>query len=292
MTENPTAPAGDYERVIRPRQAWYAMDWARLFHYRDLLWILVRRDFVARYQQTILGPAWFVVQPLLMTAVFTVVFAKGLRTPTDQIDPFLFYLCGMLVWGYFSNVIGSTGSTFATNAGLFGKVYFPRVVVPAAAMISNLIAFAVQAVTFLVVYAGHLLFSETARAAIHPNLLVLALLPLLLMQTALFALGCGLLISAVSAKYRDLQHAVPLLVQLWMFATPVIYPLSQLSPKAQWLAALNPLTSIVELFRRGFFGVGTVTPGFVAFSVGATLVVLLAGFAWFQKVERTVVDTV
>lgn len=288
----PETLAPGYERVIRPRRAWHEIDWARLFHYRDLLWILVRRDFVARYQQTILGPAWFVLQPLVTTAVFTVVFARALGTKTDEVPPFLFYLCGMLVWSYFSNVLSGTGNTFAANAGMFGKVYFPRVIVPAAAVISNLIALGVQVVTFLLVYAGHLIFSEKARAVIHPDPLVLALLPLLLVQTAVLAFGCGLLLSALSAKYRDLQHAVPLLVQLWMFATPIIYPLSQLSPKAQWFAAINPLTCIVELFRRGFFGTGTVTPGFLAFSAGVTVVVLLAGFAWFQRVERTVVDSV
>ena len=292
MMNAPETLAPGYERVIRPRRAWHEIDWARLFHYRDLLWILVRRDFISRYQQTILGPVWFVLQPLITTAVFTAVFARGLGTKTDQVPPFLFYLCGMLVWSYFSNVLNASGSTFTANAAIFGKVYFPRVIVPAAAVISNLIARGVQVLTFLVVYAGHLIFSAAARALVHPDGWALALLPLLLVQTAVLGLGCGLLLSAASAKYRDLQHAVPLLVQVWMFATPIIYPLSQLSPRAQWLAALNPLTSIVELFRRAFFGAGTVTPGHVALSVGATLVVLVAGFAWFQKVERTVVDTV
>ena len=292
MIEVSATEPSAYERVIRPRRAWYEIDWARLFHYRDLLWILVRRDFVARYQQTILGPVWFMLQPLLTTAVFTLVFARALGTKTDEVPPFLFYLCGMLAWGYFSNVLNGTGSTFTVNAAMFGKVYFPRVIVPVAAVISNLMAFAVQAVTFLVVYGGYLLFSERARAVIHPDPLALALLPLLLVQTAVLGLGFGLVLSAASAKYRDLQHAVPLLVQLWMFATPVIYPLSQLGPRAQWIAALNPLTSIVELFRRAFFGVGTVTPGQVGLSVTATLLVLLVGFAWFQRVERTVVDTV
>lgn len=280
------------ERVIRARRAWHRVDWGRLFHYRDLLWILVRRDFVARYQQTILGPAWFILQPLLTTAVFWAVFARGLKTGTDGVPPFLFYLCGMLVWGYFSGVLNGTSNTFGANAAMFGKVYFPRIIVPAAAAISNLIAFAVQAVTFLLVYGGHLAFAPDARAAIQLDWVALALLPLLLMQAALFALGCGLLLSALSAKYRDLQHAIPLVVQLWLFATPIIYPLSKLGPKAQWIVALNPLTSIVETFRLGFFGVGTVTPGHVAFSVGVTLVVLVAGFASFQQVERTVVDTV
>lgn len=287
----PALNAGSYERILRPGRAWYRVDWARLFQYRDLLWILVRRDFVARFQQTILGPVWFVLQPLAATTVFTLVFAGGLGTKTDAVPPFLFYLCGMLVWTYFSSVLASTGSTFAANAAMFGKVYFPRVIVPLAAVLSNLIAFAVQLALFLVVYGGFLLFSESAAVA-RPDWLVLLALPLVLAQAAVLALGCGLLLSAASAKYRDLQHVVPLLVQLWMFVTPIIYPLSQLSPRAQWLAALNPLTSVVELFRRGFFGTGAITAGQVACSVGVTLALLAVGFAWFQRVERTVVDTV
>lgn len=281
-----------YDRVIRPRRAWYDFDWARLVHYRDLLWTLVRRDFVARYQQTILGPAWFVLQPLITTVAFTLVFGHALHTPTDGVPPFLFYLCGMLAWGYFSSVIGSTGTTFTANAQIFSKVYFPRIITPLAVTISSLVAFAVQTVTFLVFYVGMILFSPSVAALIHPNWLVLAVLPLVLAQTAFLGLGCGLFLSALSGKYRDLQHMVPMLIQVWLFATPVIYPLSQLGPRAQWVAAFNPLTSVVELFRLGFFGVGTVTPGFVTVSLVSTGVMLLLGFALFQRVERTVVDTV
>lgn len=279
-----------YERVIRPGRPWYRVDWPRLFHYRDLLFILVRRDFVARYQQTILGPAWFILQPLLTTAVFTLIFAKGLGAKTDAVPPFLFYLCGMLVWSYFSAVLSNTGSTFSTNAAIFGKVYFPRVVVPLAAVLSNLIAFAVQLGTFLAVYAGFRLLAGSVP--LQANGVVLLLLPLVLAQAAVLALGCGLVLSALSAKYRDLQHLVPLLVQLWMFVTPILYPLSELSPRVQWLATLNPLTSVVEAFRLGFFGAGTITGGHVALSAGVTLGLLILGFAAFQRVERTVVDTV
>jgi lipopolysaccharide transport system permease protein len=281
----------DFERTIRPRRAWYRVDWARLFHYRDLLFILVRGDFVARFQQTILGPAWFVLQPIITTVVFTLVFGHALRIPTDGIPPFLFYLCGMLLWGYFSSVLTATGSTFTTNAAIFSKVYFPRVIMPLAVTLSSLMTFAVQAATFLIVYAAFLLRSP-ASGSVHPDFVALAILPLVVALAAAFALGCGLLVSGLSAKYRDLQHAVPLVVQVWMFATPVVYPLSQLGPRARWLAALNPLTTGVELFRRAFFGVGTVSVGYAVFALFTTVLVLVAGFAVFQHVERTVVDTV
>jgi lipopolysaccharide transport system permease protein len=283
--------SGSLERVIRPRRAWYRVDWARLFHYRDLLFTLVRGDYVSRFQQTILGPLWFAVQPIATTVMFTLVFGHALRTPTDGVPPFLFYLGGMLLWNYFSNVLGVIGVTFTANAALFGKVYFPRVIMPLAIAISNLMNFAVQALIFLVVY-GSVLVASPAGKAIHPNLLVLSILPLVLVQTVAFTLGVGLLISGLSAKYRDLQHTLPLLIQLWLFATPVVYPLSRLGPRAQWLASINPLTNCVELVRLGFFGVGTATVGHAVFSLVSTVAVLLVGFAVFQQVERTVVDTV
>jgi lipopolysaccharide transport system permease protein len=281
----------EFKRVIRPRRAWYRVDWARLFHYRDLLFILVRGDFVSRFQQTILGPAWFAIQPIVTTIVFTLVFGRALRTPTDGVPPFAFYLCGMLLWTYFSNVLSAIGSTFTTHASIFGKVYFPRVIMPLSVALSNLMNFGVQLAIFLVV-DGIVLHESPAARAIHPDFAVLAILPAVLLQTVAFALGVGLLVAGLSAKYRDLQHTLPLLVQVWMFATPIVYPLSRLSPRAQWVAALNPLTNSVELFRLGFFGVGTATLGHAAASLAATVLALACGFAVFQHVERTVVDTV
>jgi lipopolysaccharide transport system permease protein len=280
-----------FDRIIRPNRAWLCLDVAGLIRYSDLLFLLVRRDFVSRYQQTILGPAWFILQPLITTVAFTLVFGQVLGVPTDGIPPFLFYLCGMLGWAYFANVLGAVGNTFGANTSLFTKVYFPRLIVPLSVVISNLFTFAVQGVTFLVFYFSFVLKGGIA-GGLRPSVFVLTLLPLALLQSAALALGVGFFASALSAKYRDLQQVVPFLVQIWMFATPVIYPLSKLGPRGRWVAGLNPMSTVIETFRIAFFGVGTAKPGDVLFSVVTTLVVLLGGFALFQRAERTFVDTV
>jgi lipopolysaccharide transport system permease protein len=277
-----------YEHVIRPRRSVVALDWRRLLQYRDLLWVMVRRDFVARYQQTILGPIWFVLQPLIATGAFTLIFSRGLGTSTDGIAPsFLFYQCGMLVWGYFSVVVGGAGNTFQGNAAVFTKVYFPRLIVPLSVVIGSLAPFALQLVVFVLCYVPFV-----GGAPWHPNVLALLTLPLFLLQAAVFSLGLSLLTSGLSAKYRDLQHALPFLLQLGIFVTPVIYPLSQLSPAARMVAALNPLSPIVEAFRLGFFGVGEVNAKLIGVSLAGTAIVFVAGLLTFQRAERTFADTV
>lgn len=276
------------ERILRARTGWFRLDFARLVQHRDLLFLLVRRDLVSRYQQTILGPLWFLLQPLLLTGVFVLVFHRGLGTSTDGVPAHLFYLCGMLLWAYFANVLAGAGNTFQVNAQVFTKVYFPRLVVPLAVVLASLAPLVLQTLLFLAFYAPALF----AAHAWHPSPLGLALLPLALAQTALLAFGVSLFTSGLSAKYRDLQHALPFLVQLWMFATPVIYPLSQLGPLARWVAALNPLACPVELLRFAFFGTGQVTPTLAALSLGGTLLVFVAGLFVFQRAERTFADTV
>jgi lipopolysaccharide transport system permease protein len=280
-----------HERVLRPNKAWFRIDLPRLWHYSDLLFLLVRRDFVSKYQQTILGPTWFVVQPLVTTLAMTLVFGKALGTPTDGIPPFLFYLSGMLSWSYFSNVLLAVGNTFGTNAAIFTKVYFPRLILPLAAVLSNLFAFAVQAASFGVIYACFVLGGHSGPA-FHANALACACLPLALAQSAALAIGVGLMTSAFSSKYKDLQVIVPFLVQTWLYATPIIYPLSRLGPHARWLAVLNPMTPIVESFRLAFFGQGTLTGSYVAVSLVVTAVFLVAGVALFQRSERTFADTI
>lgn len=276
------------ERILRPHRGWFRLDLARLLQQRDLLVLLVRRDLVSRYQQTILGPLWFLLQPLLLTGIFILVFNRGLGTSTDGVPAHLFYLCGMLLWGYFANVVAGAGNTFQVNAQVFTKVYFPRLVVPLAVVLASLAPLVLQAVLFLLFYVPALLGAH----AWQPSPLGLALLPLALAQTALLALGVSLLTSGLSAKYRDLQHALPFVVQLWMFATPVIYPLSQLGPLARWVAALNPLACPVEMLRLAFFGAGTITPALAALSLGGTLLFATAGLFVFQRAERTFADTV
>jgi lipopolysaccharide transport system permease protein len=278
-----------FEIVLRPDTGWRTLHLAGLWQYRDLLSLLVRRDFVAKYSQTVLGPLWFIVQPVAMTLVFTVIFGRLAGLSTDGLPPVLFYLCGQLGWNYFAQTFSSNSATFVTNAGLFSKVYFPRLIVPVAALVSNLIAFAIQFATFACFF---LYFKYRLDAGGFTSDWRVVLLPLLVVQTALLSLGASLLMSALTAKYRDLTHLSALLLQIWMYATPVIYPLSKFPEKWRWIAALNPMTPIVEAYRLLLLGVGTVEPGYLALSVVTTAAVLLAGLLLFGRMEKTFVDVV
>ncbi len=281
--------AQDYEITLRPETSWLNLELKSIWHYRDLLSLLVRRDFVAKYKQTILGPLWFILQPLLMTLVFTVIFGNVIGLSTDGLPPLLFYLCGQLGWNYFAQSFSANSGVLVSNAGLFSKVYFPRLVVPLATLISNLFAFAVQGATFVVFF---LWYKYALRAGGFGLSWHAVFLPLLVLQTAALSLGTGLLLSALTAKYRDLMHVTSLLVQIWMYATPVIYPLSKFPVKWQWLAACNPMAPVVESYRLMLLGTGTVKPEHLACSVGITIVLLVAGLLLFGKVEKTFVDTV
>jgi lipopolysaccharide transport system permease protein len=279
-----------YELRIRPSRNWVDLDWQSLWQYRDLLLLLVRRDFLARYKQTILGPAWFILQPLLTTATFTFAFAKVARVPTDGLPPVLFYLSGLLCWTYFAQTFQSTSTTLIGNAALFKKVYFPRLVVPLASVLSNIFAFLIQLATFLGFYAFYKFFTEAGE---HFGLSWEALaLPLIVLQIALCSLAVGLWLSALTAKYRDFQHLASFLVQIWMYATPIIYPLSRVPEHWRWIAILNPMTMPVELTRHVLLGKGSSDPRYLAVSLIGTLVTLVTGFLLFQNVERTFVDTV
>ena len=280
----------NYELVIQPRRSWFHVDWRELLHYRDLLYLLVRRDFVAQYKQTVLGPMWFILQPLLTTLVFTVIFGRVAKIPTDGLPPLLFYLCGMLAWNYFSGCLGATSITFLTNAAIFGKVYIPLLIVPLSVVISKLIGFAIQLATFLCFLAYYKLFTA-AGGALHPGLGFL-LLPLLLLQSAATSLGVGFWISALTTKYRDFVHVSSFLTQLWMYGTPVVFPLSVISEKWRWVICLNPMTGVVELYRYCLLGVGTVDPGYTGLSVLTSVVLLLSGLFAFTRAERTFIDTV
>jgi lipopolysaccharide transport system permease protein len=286
LSEKASTP---YEITLRPDTSWLAIELKGIWHYRDLLSLLVWRDFVSKYKQTILGPLWFIIQPLLMTLVFTVIFGKIAGLSTDGLPPVLFYLCGQLGWNYFAQNFNSTSATLINNAGLFSKVYFPRLVVPLSALVSNLFAFFIQAVTFAAffVYFKYILKSGTFGFNWH-----IVFLPLLVVQIAALSLGVGLLCSALSAKYRDLTHASNLLIQIWMYATPVIYPLSKFPLHWRWIAALNPMTFIIESFRDMLLGTGTVDPSYLACSISLTLVFLASGLLLFGKMEKTFVDTV
>jgi len=272
---------------IRPSRAWWRLDWREFWEYRDLLMLLVRRDFVSKYKQTVLGPAWFVLQPLLLTLVFTVIFGNVAQIPTDGLPPLLFYLGGLLGWTYFANTLSATSDTFSTNSDLFGKVYFPRLVVPISLAISNSFAWLLQVVTF----AAFWLYYRFCVVEL-PAAPWCWLLPLLLAQTAILALGVGLLISTATAKYKDLTHATSLIVQIWMYATPIIYPLSQVPEKWRWLVELNPMAFIVESYKYLLLGEGSVSLTGGLISVGMTLGLFLLGVLLFHRTERTFIDTV
>ncbi len=286
MNEPPTV----HKILIRPNQSWLRVDWADLWLYRDLLVLMVQRDFTAKYQQTLLGPLWFIINPLINAAVFTLLFSRLIGISTDGVPPMLFYLGGQLTWNYFANVLGTTGNSLAGNAGIFSKVYFPRLIPPLAMCGSSFIAFLVQFAVFLTFWAYHLLF--TPFGATYHFTWALALLPLVLIQTAALGLGVGLFLSALTAKYRDLQQLAAYLLQIWMYVTPVIYPLSRIPGHWRWVVMLNPMTSVVELTRLVLLGVGSVTPGGIAISVLVTAALLSAGMVFYQRMARTFVDTV
>ncbi len=261
-----------------------------VWRYRDLLMLLVRRDFVSFYKQTILGPLWFFIQPLFTTIIYTFVFGNLAAIPTDGLPQPLFYLAGITAWNYFADCLTKTSSVFTTNAGLFGKVYFPRLIVPLSIVVSNLIRFAVQMALFLIIMAVYWL----KGASLHPNTYLL-LFPLLLLLMAMLGLGLGMIISAMTTKYRDLSFLITFGIQLMMYMTTVIYSLAYVKlkfPHYQWVIEYNPMTSIIEAFRYAFLGEGTFTMLSLGITTAVTTVILLIGIVIFNRVERTFIDTV
>ena len=277
----------NWDLIIEPRRNLLDLRLGELWKYRDLVLLFVRRDFVSAYKQTILGPLWYLIQPLLTTITFTIIFGQIASLPTDGLPQFLFYMSGTVLWSYFSSCLTNTSNTFVSNSYLFSKVYFPRLAVPVSILISNLITFAMQFVFFLL-FTGYF---ALRGAEIRPNLWILAF-PLLLLIMAGLGLGLGILISALTTKYRDLRFLVSFGVSLLMYATPVIYPASAVPERFQLLIRLNPVTSIVETFRYGFLGSGSVNPWELAYSFGFMLVTVALGAIVFNRVEATFMDTV
>lgn len=275
------------EYRIRPRSGWLWLDWKGLVEYRDLIVLLVRRDFVSKYKQTILGPAWAVVTPIVTAVVFAQVFGKVLKVSTDGVPPSLFYLCGLLGWNYFNQTLSATSNTLRGNYGLFSKVYFPRLVTPLALAISNLAAAGVQLLTFTAVYAVATMSNPDLAA--RPTWGVL-LLPFLFLHLSMLALGGGLIMSAMTAKYRDFQHVSPFVLNLLMYVTPVIYPMSQIPEKWRWLAAVNPVAPVVEAFRAALLGTPSFDAGFYGLSVAISAAVFFIGVGYYQKLARDFVD--
>jgi lipopolysaccharide transport system permease protein len=278
-----------WDLVIGPKRGWLDLRLKDVWRYRDLVFHFVRRDFVTFYKQTILGPLWYIIQPLLTTVVFTIVFGKIARIPTDNVPPFIFYLSGTVAWGYFADCLKETSDTFITNSKIFGKVYFPRLTVPLSVVIISMVKFGIQFLLFL----GFLVYFIAGNAPVKPkpNLFIF-LLPVLLLQMATLGLGTGILISSMTTKYRDIKFLVGFGLQLWMYATPVVYSVSVVPERFRFFYMLNPVASIVETFRYAFLGKGVVDGFYMLISWAVTIVLLFLGIIIFNRVDKTFMDTV
>ena len=277
--------------VIKPRSGWFDLNLGELAHYKDLIFLFVKRNFVSLYKQTILGPAWAVIQPLLTTVVFSLVFGNIAGLSADGVPSFIFYLTANVIWAYFSSCLTTTSDTFIANSGILGKVYFPRLVMPISTVLSKLIDFAIQ-FSFMVIFVIY--FAITKQ--VHPNWYVF-MTPILLVQLAMLSLGVGVIISAATTKYRDLRMLVSFGVQLWMYATPVAYDMFSIAgfaPGGRYYGLImsNPVTPIVNIFRYAFLGIGQIDWFYYGISWIVTLVVLFIGIVLFSRVEKTFMDTV
>lgn len=274
--------------VIKPHNKLWQIDFKELWQYRDLLSMYVKRDIITQYKQTILGPLWFIIQPLLTTIMYMIVFGGIAGISTDGLPQALFYLAGISVWQYFADCLNKTSSTFITNQNIFGKVYFPRLIAPLSVCISGLVKFGIQVLLFLVVYAYYLIIGVHIAPTIE-----LLLLPVLVLIIAALALGFGIIVSSLTTKYRDLTILFTFVVQLWMYGTPVIYPLSYINNETLKLCMkLNPVTGVVETFKYAFLGVGEFSWGLLAYSAGFAVIILAIGVVIFNKVQRSFMDTV
>ncbi|MEA1849627.1 MULTISPECIES: ABC transporter permease [Chryseobacterium] len=279
-------PQKKWTEIIEARHSLLDLKLKEVWNYKDLVYMFVKRDFISGFKQTILGPIWFFINPIFTTITFLIVFGKIARLPTDGAPPLLFYLSGVTLWNYFSSCLLGTSSTFVGNAGIFGKVYFPRLVTPVSIVISNLMRFGVQFLLFLMVWIYYLF-----KGAIHPNIWMLAT-PFLIILMAFFALGTGMIFSSLTTKYKDLSMLLVFGVSLYMYATPVIYPTSSLPGFFKKLAFYNPLTGIFECFKHAWLGTGDFSPLMLAVSTCIILLLLMAGTLIFNKVEKTFMDTV
>ncbi len=274
---------------IKPKEKLLSVDFKEIWRYRDLMMLFVKRNIITQYKQTVLGPLWFLIQPLMTTVMYMVVFGGIAKISTDGLPQPLFYLAGISFWQYFADCLNKTSNTFVSNAGIFGKVYFPRLVTPLSDVISNLVRFGIQFGLFLVVYAYYAIFTDVQ---IHTNWYVL-MLPILVMMLAGLALGFGILFSSMTTKYRDLQLLLSFFVSLWMYATPVIYPLSTITnPTLRLVMQLNPLTGIVEFFKYGMLGVGVHDWWMLGYSFAFMVVLMAIGIVVFNKVQKSFMDTV
>ncbi len=276
-----------WDTIIRPRKGMLEFGLNEIYRYRDLLLMLVRRDFVTYYKQTILGPLWFFLQPLLMTLMFTVIFGNVAGLSTDGLPKILFYLSGITAWSYFADCLNKTATTFRDNQQVFGKVYFPRLVAPLAIVLSNLIKFGIQFLLFLVILG----VQWVQGVPVAPNEMI-AMFPFLILLMAGLGLGLGLIITSLTTKYRDLVFLLTFGVQLLMYATPVIYPMSSIPDEYRSLLAANPMAPVIEAFRYAFLGVGSFSWSGIAYAFACTVGLLFIGTIIFSRTEKNFMDTV
>ncbi|GAB6124204.1 ABC transporter permease [Dysgonomonas termitidis] len=282
---------GYWDIVIKPRENNFSLNIGEIWKYRDLIKRYIHRDIVTAYKQTVLGPLWYIIQPLFTTITYMFLFGGIANIPTDGLPQPLFYMSGILLWNYFAECLGRAQGTFLSNAGVFSKVYFPRMVVPISGAISTMLKLAIQIATFIVMYLYYIYIKDVSIA---PNIYIL-LVPLLILMIACFAIGTGIIISSMTTKYRDVGILIGFLVSLWMFITPIVYPLSVMSERYseyKWIIALNPLSPIVETFRFATMGTGEFSWASLSYSFGVTVVVMIAGMGVFNKVERNFIDVV
>jgi len=278
-----------WDLEIEPRNRRFTLNIREVWNYGYLLMMFVRRDIVSVYKQTVLGPLWFFIQPLLTTLTFTIVFGNIAKISTDGLPQTLFYMSGITIWNYFSETLSATSSTFTSNAGIFGKVYFPRLIMPLSKVISGLLKFAIQYLLFIAFLSYFIL--EGSQVQLDP-LVVLIVTPIVLLMMAGMGLGMGLILSALTTKYRDLTFLISFGVQLLMYATPVIYPISTMDARFSWLIEANPLSWLVEAFRKVYLGAGQLSISGLMYSFTFMMVILWVGVLVFNKVEKNFMDTV
>ena len=284
MKEN---QAQEWTEIIRPVGKGFKFKFTEVWKYRDLIYLFVHRNFVSQFKQTILGPSWHLIQPLLTTIMFTIVFGKIAKIPTDGVPPFIFYMAGTVIWTYFSNILAETSSTFTSNSHIFGKVYFPRLVMPISVLFSKLIAFSIQFLFFIC-----FIFYFKYKGSDIEITIYAWFTPILIIMMAMFGLGLGVIVSALTTRYRDLTILVGFGIQLFMYVSPVIYPISSLPERWQFYASLNPVAPIIETFRVGYLGSGTFSFVSLAISFFIIIVIMMVGILIFNKIERNFMDTV
>lgn len=277
----------EWSKVIESKHSLFDLELKEVWRYKDLVYMLVKRDFVTSFKQTVLGPLWFFINPIFTTVMYVIVFGNIANLSTDGAPQMAFYLAGVTLWNYFSSCLNGTSSVFRGNAGIFGKVYFPRLVMPLSIVVSNLMRFGVQFGLFIVVILYYLIVD----GSVHPNLWVLAT-PFLIVLMATFAMGMGMIFSAMTTKYQDISMLLSFGISLYMYATPVVYPASEVEGKYRWIIEYNPLTGIFECFKYAYLGVGDFTLGMLAYSTIVISFIMLVGILIFNKVEKSFMDTV